>query len=498
MRIDFIEWSQLWDTSWTVAFTTSKIIYYRNSGEQVCGIYFNEAEGSYVDVIIDWSDLQPYYNGQTLDGYSSNPYIGTIWKYGAKIYDDNGNLIYTGVIFFDSIKIDEYNYRFSCSILSTVSMLIKLNKDRSSEITTGVRTFTDLVNVLWGASISSVFYTPPYIPSPQFTFNGMDIISPYLTNMQLSGYSNDYPEGNVTAGWDFDTDFYLNGVNPQITARFSINYYPVRVPLGSVLWGTEIKLCIFMFLEFRGRSITDNKLFYEHRLKAYTINDNYLTATLLYNSHKTYSGYLSETEVIANNGIESVIPNGDLWLNVAETNTFVGSNFRIQSDGDGTWIYNGVVSLEYITIDEDNNKVSPMKTLGNVLLLKQAAMISTPEGKVVCALKPLQNYPSTYTTISNSIIDYPVRTGVFAKGVVEDLDFSYIQNQEPVIEYARDYYIKTLAKYKTKLTLTYDGIITFELSFGNKIRYNNRDYVVTSIRPDYINKITEIEAYGEV
>lgn len=479
IRIDFIQWDLLWTASPTVTFSSYNILQYSNNGEAIADLYFNQADASYMDFVIDWNDISAYWDYKPLP--QRYPFI---WRYGAKIYN-NDTLIYTGVIFLDTVKINKEAFRFAFTVLSTTGFLSRANENYTYAITGTTRQISELVSPSGEFSLFSKALTTPFagisgINRPSFTYDGRTIMSPFSTNMVLPHYDNSFP-------WDYDYDFDWSGGSYTDNIRVSVGIY--RIHAAGILPIYENKLCLFMFQE---RYNASSPFMYECRCLIIIINGlgNYSVYKNVHHKKRNSSAFN-----IRDYNLYSIVPNADEWLSAADSAEYSDGNVFIQWNN-GYWLYTGVAEIDSVSIDPDNAEVNPFRTLSDLLFLRQSAMVNDAAGNVVCKIRPILNDPQGSVSITNSVIGSPSFSGVFIKSVANNIGLDFILNIDDVLNYIKQYFQTILNWYRVKLNITIDGSVNVGL--GIKIMYNNQNYIVTRTVSDYDNFTTEIEAYGEV
>lgn len=494
LRIDFIQWDLLWTDNPAVAFTSNNILDYSNNGEGVCDLYFNTSDASYMEFVIDWSDISAYWDSMPLQSRYSH-----VWKYGCKVYQDNV-LVYTGVIFIDSVRIDKVNYRFAFTVLSTTGFLTRASDNFTYTIPGTSRTIDELVGnpdpVNQYSLIQQAMETPftgiSVANRPSFQYDGRAIQSPFFIDMVLPNYENDFSRWQ----WIYDPGYYGNYVQNSYKA---VNLFPVVEYDTSTIPPTFTitnKLCIFMFKEQYNAA---SPFMYECIIKIYIINGlgDYERYRDVHRTHRSSSAFNLD-----NYNLNSMLLNAPDWINIANNSTAEYQNtaeqFSIRQHGYNNeyWQYSGIAEINSVQIDTENADVNPMQTLSDLLFLRQSAMTNDPAGNIVCKVRPILNDPQGSVSITNAAIGNPTYSGVFVKSVADNIGFDFMLNITDVINYIKQYFQTILSWYRVKLSITVDGSVS--LGLGSKITYENRQYVVTRLRSDYIAYTTEIEAYGQV
>jgi len=487
LRIDFIQWDLLWSASPTVTFTSNNVLAYSNNGEAIADLYFNQADFSYMDIVIDWSDISAYWDYLPL----ANRYP-LVWKYGAKVYNDNV-LVYTGVIFLDTVRIDEVNFRFMFTLLSTTGFMTRANEGYLYTIPGTSRTIDELVSASGDYSLFNQALITPFLNittanRPAYQYAGQTILSPFFITMLLPNYNNAF------SAWDWELDFGFEGGNYVENTYKVINVFPITS--GGILPVTENQLCFFMFKE---RYNASAPFMYECRCLIIKFNGlgDYAVYKNIHHVRRSSSSF-----PLSDYNLESILYNADEWIVIANNSTATytdpASAFTIREYGfnNDYWQYSGSAEINDVQIDPDNADVNPFQTLSDLLFLRQAAMVNDAAGNVICKIRPILNDTNPSVSITNAAIGSPVKSGVFIKSVANNIGLNFLLNITDVLNYIKQYFQTILNWYRVKLSITIDG--TVNVGLGTKIMYNNHDYVVTRIVNNYYEETSDIEGYGVV
>jgi len=482
LRIDFIQWDLLWSATPTVTFTSNNILAYSNNGEAIADLYFNQADASYMDFVIDWSDISAYWDYLPL----TNRYP-LVWKYGCKVYNDNV-LVYTGVIFLDTVRIDKEAFRFAFTLLSTTGFMTRANQDFQWTIPTSDTVPWNvyaLISELWHNSTDTPFDGIAVSNRPTFQQAGQSIISPFFVDLQLPSYHNDYHS------WLPEYDFGWENPNYVHNQRFQVGIFPVW-EWGVLAPPPENKLCFFMFDEYYTAS---SPFLYDCRVQI-IIFDGIGNARVMRDVHHFHRS--TSVFNLADYDLHSILRNADLWLGMTYGTEYAGDSFLLRSYGfyNDVWQYAGLAAINTIQVDPDNANVNPFQAMTDLLFLRQAGMVNDPAGNVLCKIRPILNDPQGSVSITNAAIGNPTYSGVFIKSVASNIGLNFLLNITDVLNYIKQYFQTILNWYRVKLSITIDGSV--DVGLGTKIMYNNHDYVVTRMVTNYDAVTTDIEAYGVV
>lgn len=483
IRLDFISVSGgLYNSAGTVVFSVSNILDIKHNGTSICDLYFNQNDYSYYQIMIDWKDISAYWDNQSWHSSYTK-----IWKYGVKIYENN-TCIFTGVIFFDRVSINKYRSTFTFEATSTNGFFMRANEDKKTRFTSNDDdTFQDFALLTYYKSKTFLYEDAAMTYKPSFVYDGLDLPVSYNTDLDLPNYNNDF------SSWLPQNDpNMINYTELQSYNCIGVFDYAQSDP----------RRCIFMYKSWYGYSPAagDNGLYvFEHKLKVYEMSND--TIVTLYDLATFHMQATDFSNILNNYNLYSVVYRADQWLLEASFNyaslDFPG-DYSIMRNGD-IWQRVGYLTTEYISLlPHQVQYLNAFDVLEKIMLLRQAALVNDAQGNVVCKIRPLILTTAVPVDVDDRyIIDEPVYSGVYTNAGIVENGYNFL-NMPGIQKNIIGYFESILSKYKTKMVFSVDNNFTTALDNGMLIRYANHNYTITKLKPDYINYITEIEAYGEV
>lgn len=496
-KIEFYNWRTLWQASPTLALTITDnqgILEYRNSGTSVSDIYFNDAEYSYWDIVLDLSAIQNYLNPLTdanpispSEPWTPSAYDvhNLLWRYGVRLYKDD-ELLFTGLVFLESININETQYTFKFTANSVLGTLKKINQ--TLDVIPGSPLYTlqsigDHITTLYSTAISMLLGGSLYKPQLYNTY-GFITMPNTTINYTLPGYDNDFDdwESGVTI---LTNDYLVDNI-------ISIGFYP------PVSGGADNYPAIFMLKTWR--RFSNNVYFMAFTLKVIQFspfNPLYPVSALDVHWENNSSSGGAMYQII-----DSYLPNSEQYFSFPVSTSFQIPandylNYSITLGADNSsWTYSGDFYLSEIMLNEETTSLNFYNAMEDIAYLRQQMPINDPEGNITFTARPPLLDTIIETDVSNQVIDNVTKGGVYIRRVDSASTYSFINANDNLLRFINRYSALIANKYKVKLYLVYDGFPL--LSIGNKIRYDGHYYIVTAIRPDYVNYKTTIEAYGEV
>lgn len=497
IRIDFIDNELLYSDTPTVTFTVYPL-QYDITANNTSDIFFDEYTPQQVNVVLDFGDILNYFETRLDDPlYDYSRY--KLFKYGCKIYDNN-TLIFTGMIPVESIKVNYNQYTIRLSILSVLAaiMLTEREFDLKSLSTIGedgTVNAADLVNEIFVIYLMLYGLAFGYTNRPQLIqSDGTPININEPAEYGWSDYLNDYPNWSSLISWSgsgistiSEYDMVKIGFFENESNQLTPHLFMLRAWYGTVLAGHTTKYTL------------------NYRWKKAELDLNNPLQIVKYDG-KTEMGIYQFSDWDWQETIEDDFPQMINFIASHNGETFSHSTYNItyvETNQSGVFQFSGqppIISKIKINMayyqNDDPQKMKLLGIINDISILKQCVLTSDPQGNIIQTSRPVVNSSGTYTEINTNLIIEHTLDSIILRGDVSN-KFDWIDSSIVYKNLLIKNYEAIMKKYKRKLNLMLDGIDN-QIALADGIRLYSKNYIVTSVKVNYEQYTTEIEAYGEV